>query len=89
MCRLLSSRLCWTYLGRAAEVVTSSSSSSWLSLEKHTLRWLRVPLDTKLSSSSLGKEEGLQRHSTNISGHYKSNFLQGYSSILGQVVPDL
>lgn len=55
MCWLLSSRLCWTYLGRAAEVAASSSSPR--SLEKHTLRWLRIPLDTKPSSSSLGQDK--------------------------------
>lgn len=55
MCWLLSSRLCWTYLGRAAEVA-ASSCSPW-SLEKHTMRWLRIPLDTKPSSSSLGRDK--------------------------------
>ena len=60
-CWLLSRRLCWTYLHRAAESLPSSSS--WSSLEKHTLRWLRVPLDTKPSSSSLGeKVKDCRRH---------------------------
>lgn len=75
-CWLLSRRLCWTYLHRAAESL--SSSSSWSSLEKDTLRWLRVPLDTKPSSSSLGKGERWQKTHSNISGHRKYNFLQGY-----------
>lgn len=51
--RLASSRLCCTYLGRADEAPAPASSSSCSSLEKHTLSWLSVPLDTKPSSSSL------------------------------------
>lgn len=80
MCWLYSSMLCWTYLHCAGELVASSASFfSGSSLEKHTLRWLRVPLDTKLSSSSLGKGEELQRHVQNILGHQKHNCLQGYT----------
>lgn len=72
MCCLLRSRLCWTYLGAAGEVV----SSSWLSLEKHTFRWLRVPLDTKPSNSSLEQGKGTACRVTSSSGNIlsESNF---------------
>lgn len=85
MCWLLSSRLCWTYLLGAAELAVSSFSS-WTSLEKHTLRWLRVPLDTKPSSSSLGRGERLQRHIQTFQVIINKNFLRGYSCKHGQVV---